>query len=120
MSFRINGSILVKKKYFKNHLKCQKILTLSMLVFLRNNFTRGSFFPILQKFYNILAVSPPLNNCLGFPGSSAGKESACNAGGSGLIPGSGRSTGEGTGYPLQFSWASLAQLVKNPPAVQET
>jgi len=58
---------------------------------------------------------------LGFPGSSAGKESACDAGDPGLIPGSGRSTGEGIGYPLQYSWASLvAQLVKNPPAVRET
>ena len=39
----------------------------------------------------------------------------------GLIPGSGRSPGEGIDYPLQFSWASLvAQLVKNPPTVQET
>ena len=38
-----------------------------------------------------------------------------------MIPGSGRSTGEGIGYPLQYTWASLvAQLVKNPPAVQET
>ena len=52
---------------------------------------------------------------------SAGKESACNAGDSGLIPGSGRSAGEGIGYPLQHSWASLAaQLVKNPPALWET
>ena len=39
----------------------------------------------------------------------------------GLIPGLERSPGEGTGYPLQYSWTSLvAQLVKNPPAVQET
>ena len=53
----------------------------------------------------------------GFPDSSTGKESACNAGDPGLIPGSGRSTGEGTGYPPQYSWASLvAQLVKNVPA----
>ena len=53
---------------------------------------------------------------LGFPGSSTGKESACNAGFSGLIPGSGRSPGEGIGYPLKYSWASLvAQTVKNPP-----
>ena len=37
------------------------------------------------------------------------------------LPGSGRSTGEGIGYPLQYSWASLvAQLVKNVPAVWET
>ena len=53
--------------------------------------------------------------------SSVGKESASNAGDPGSIPGSGRSPGEGKGYPLQYSWASLvAQLVKNPPAMQET
>ena len=58
---------------------------------------------------------------LGFHDSLAGKESTCNAGSLGSIPGSGRSTGEGIGYPLQYSWASLvAQLVKNPPAMQET
>ena len=57
----------------------------------------------------------------GFPGDSAGKESTCNAGDLGLIPGSGRSSGEGIGYPLQCSWASLvAQLVKNLPAMWET
>ena len=39
----------------------------------------------------------------GFPQSSVGKESACNAGDPGFIPGSGRSTGEGKGYPLQYS-----------------
>ena len=38
-----------------------------------------------------------------------------------MIPGSGRSPGEGIGYPLQYSWASLVvQLVKNPPAMWET
>ena len=52
---------------------------------------------------------------LGFPDSSVGKESACNAGDPGSTP------GEGIGYPLQYSWASLmAQLVKNPPAMWET
>ena len=57
----------------------------------------------------------------GFPDSSVSKESTCNAGDSSFIPGSGRSPGEGVGYPLQYSWASLvAQLVKNPPAMQET
>ena len=57
----------------------------------------------------------------GFPGSSVGKESACNAGDSSSIPGSGKSTGEGIGYPLQYSWASLvAQRVKNLPAMQKT
>ena len=55
-----------------------------------------------------------------FPDSSVGKESACNTGDPSLIPGSGRSPGEGIGYPLQYSWASLvAQLVKNPPAMQD-
>ena len=58
---------------------------------------------------------------LGFPGSSVGKESACNAGDRSSIPGSGRSLGEGIGYPLQCSWVSLvAQLVKTLPAMQET
>ena len=57
----------------------------------------------------------------GFPGSSAGKESACNAGDPGLIPGLGRSPGEGIGYPFQYSWACLvAQMIKNPSAMQET
>ena len=55
------------------------------------------------------------------PGSSAGKESACNAGDPGSIPGSERSPGEGIGYPLQDYWAFLvAQTVKNPSAMQET
>ena len=57
----------------------------------------------------------------GFPSSSGGKESACNIGDPGLIPGSGRSPGEGIDYPLYFSWVYLvAQMVKNPPAKQET
>ena len=53
--------------------------------------------------------------------SSVGKESACNAGDPGSIPRLGRFAGEGIGYPLQYSWASLvAQLVKNLPAVWKT
>ena len=56
-----------------------------------------------------------------FPGNSAGKESTCNEGDPGSMPGSERSTGEGIGYPLQYSWASLvAQLLKNLPAMWET
>ena len=43
---------------------------------------------------------------MGFPGSSAGKESTCNAGDPGLIPGWGRYSGEGIGYPFQYSWDS--------------
>ena len=50
-----------------------------------------------------------------FPNSSAGKESACNAGDPGSVPDLGRSLDEGIGYPLQYAWASLvAQLVRNP------
>ena len=55
------------------------------------------------------------------PDSSVGKESCYKAGDPSVIPGSERSAGEGIGYPLQYSWASLvAPLVKNPPAVWET
>ena len=58
---------------------------------------------------------------VGFPGSSADKESACNVGDPGLIPGLRRSAGEGIDYPFQYSWASLvAQLVKNLPTKRET
>ena len=61
-----------------------------------------------------------MKDLLGFPGSSAGKESACNAGDHSSIPGSDSSPGEGLGYSLQYSWASLvAEMVKNPPAVRE-
>ena len=61
------------------------------------------------------------NKRVGFPDSSVGKESHCNAGDPGLISGSGRSPEEGIGYRLQYSWASLvAQVVKNPPTMRET
>ena len=57
---------------------------------------------------------------MGFPGSSAGKETACNAGDPSSIPGLGRYPGEGIGYPLQYFGASLVvQTVKNPPVMQE-
>ena len=70
-------------------------------------------------------ISAPLNECScslrrGFPDSSVGKESACNAGDPGLTPGLGRSPGGGIATQLQYSWGSLvAQLVKNPPAMRE-
>ena len=61
------------------------------------------------------------NTQKGFLGSSAGKESTCNAGDPGSIPGLGRSPGEGIDYPLQHSWAFLvAQMVKNLHAMWET
>ena len=63
----------------------------------------------------------PCGHYQGFPGGSAGKESTCNAGDPGVIPGSGRSAGEGIGCPLQYFGASLVtQMVKNLPAMWET
>ena len=57
----------------------------------------------------------------GFLDRSDGKESACNAGDPGSVPGSGRYAGEPIAFPLQYSGAFLvAQLVKNPPAKWET
>ena len=60
-----------------------------------------------------------LQGHLGFPSGSDGKETTCNAGDPGSIPGSGRSAEEGIGYQLQYPWASLALRV-NLPARQET
>ena len=55
-----------------------------------------------------LDTTVQLNGLMGFPDSSVGKESSCNnAGDPGSVPGLGRSSGEGKGYPLQYSWASL-------------
>ena len=57
----------------------------------------------------------------GLPRWLSGEELTSNAGDPSSIPGLGSSPGEGIGYPLQYSWASLgAQLVKNPPAMRET
>ena len=61
------------------------------------------------------------SNKEGFSGTSGGKESTCNAGDPGQIPGSGRSPEEVINSPLQYSWASLVpQMVKNQPAKRET
>ena len=72
-------------------------------------------------FFFLVMVSITASCTMGFPHNSIGKESACNAGDPSSMPGSGRSTGERTGYPLQYSSASLvAQLVRNAPAMRET
>ena len=69
----------------------------------------------------ICALTYRLSYASGFPGSSTGKESACNTGDPGSISGSERSPAEGIGYPLQYSWASLvAHMVKNLPTMWET
>ena len=86
------------------------------------------FIPVvacISRLFLLLLRNNPLGHnlftyLLGFPGNSLGKEPICNAGDPGSIPGSGRSAGEGIGYPLQYFWASLMlQLVKNPPAMEE-
>ena len=72
------------------------------------------------RFVSIIYL-PPYLSTWAFSGSSAGKESTCNAGDLSSIPGSGRFSGEGIGYPLQYSWASLVvQMVKNVPATWDT
>ena len=74
--------------------------------------------PHLEFSFNSLQIYFPLNRLFHSSHTFVG---SYNAGNPGLIPGSGRSPGEGIGYPLQYSWPSLvAQLVKNPPAMQET
>ena len=77
----------------------------------RDHLARGLFFLIFLKYSTILYVTSVQHSdsqllkvvLSGFPGSSAGKESACNVGDVGLIPGLGRSPGEGNGNPLQCS-----------------
>ena len=83
--------------------------------------------PLLETLFKVWGVSFPcklesLPFYLGiFSDSSFGKESTCNAGDPGSIPGLGRSPGNGIGYPLHFSWAPVvSQLVKNPPAMRQT
>ena len=87
----------------------------------KNKFSYDKAFPFFKPVNNqSVALQRLLMITLLFPDSSVGKETACNAGDGGSIPGSGRSPGEGIGYPPQYSWASLvAQLVKNLPAIQE-
>ena len=60
---------------------------------------------ILDPGHNIMNKEDVIT--LGFPDSPVGKESTCNAGDPGSIPGLGRSAGGGIGYPLQYSWVSL-------------
>ena len=76
----------------------------------------------LKELYEVCIQSLKcLRISLGFPSSSVGEESTCNAGDPGLIPGLGRSVGEGIDHPLQYSWASLVdQFVKNLPSMWET
>ena len=78
--------------------------------------SKMDFFVLLEIYYYYSKNNLSLPSLyMGFLGSSAGKEFCCNAGDPGSIPGLGSSPGEGIGYTLQYSWASLvAQTVKNP------
>ena len=89
--------------------------TVSVPIYIPTKCTRVPFSPHLyQHLLFVVLMKTILTDDLS--GSSAGKESTCN-----LSPGSGSSTEEGIGYPFQYSWASsLAQMVKNPPAMWET
>ena len=82
-------------------------------------FAASSLWKLLASFFE--DYSKVLFFGKGFPDSSVGKESTCNTGDPSSIPGSGRSAGKGTDYPLQYSWASLvAQLLKSLPTMWET
>ena len=76
----------------------------------------------MQSFIrHVISIQLSIRLPEGFPHSSVGIQFACNAGDPGSIPQLRRSPGEGTGYPLQYSWASLmAQMTKNPPTMRET
>ena len=104
----IKGHLLLGRKVMANLDSILKIRDITLLT--NVHIVKAMFFPCGHVWVY-----------QGHPDCSVGKESTCNAGDPSLIPGSGRSLGEGIGYPLQYSWASLvAQLVKNPPAMQET
>ena len=87
---------------------CFKVSGISLWKTLAGSLLMGNFSLII-----FISLSPlPRSSC---------KEYACNALDPGSIPGSGRSTGEGTGYSLQYPWASVvAQTVKNLPEMWET
>ena len=103
------------------HQWCHPTISTSDSLFCPRSFPASGTFPMSQLFASddqntgvsvsasVLPTSIqgwfPLKQ--GFPDGSVAKESACNAGDPGSIPGSGRSSGEGIGYPLQYSWASL-------------
>ena len=92
--------------------------TLHSRIHLSGKFTLWDIWILLVS--KTIIISPfPIS--LGFPDSSVGKESTCNAGDPSSIPGLGKFTEEGIGYPRQYSWVSLLdQLVKNTPAMHET
>ena len=138
---RKQGSYLKKKKWKEKHCKIQKIKNQTMIN-TRRTYRQGNWCPITkltktgclnqnvciliwveEDFFQIFKCAFQSfewwyrNNWASLIAQLVKYLPAIP----GLIPGSGRSPGEGRGYPLQYSWASLvAQLVKNLPAMQET
>ena len=95
-------------------------ITVIQIYTLTSNVKEAEVEQFYEDLQDLLELKPKKDALfiIGFPDSSVGKESACNSEDPGSIPGSGRSAGEGIGYPLQYSWASLvALLVKNLPAM---
>ena len=121
LTYNCDFMMLLKEQpilYFINILMCICCFKISLQFKFIHFVWFFSGFPylILDFFLDFVFYSMfTIKNCLlwmRFPGSSAGKESVCNAEDPSSIPGSGRSTGEGIDYPLQYSWACLVvQLV---------
>ena len=122
--FATETSSLIKLRSLNESLLLKIIIFIPTLEFSEAGTTPCEsihFWPHSSSLYFYLQNGNSLPDSLGFPDSSVGKESICNAGDPCSIPGPGRSTREGIGYPLQYSWASLVvQLVKKLPAVRES
>ena len=109
ISFRIDWLDLLAvqgtlKNLLQHHSSKASILQCSALIVVQLShpyMTTGKTI-VLTRWTFVGKVMSLLFNMLGFRYGSTGKESACNAGGLGLIPGLGRSPGEGKGYPLQY------------------
>ena len=98
-----------------------KLMILSIVSSLHPVWIYDYFFEGVHFLFHVVDYKIHLGRVWGFSDSSVGEESTCNARDPSLIPGSEKSAGEGIGYPLQYSWASLvAHLVKNLPAMQAT
>ena len=114
------------KKKWKKRKTIAKISKTKSLSFERKNKTDKPLVRLIRKErekYQINKINNEGDATLdnNFHDSSVGKESTFNGEDPNLIPGSGRSPGERTGYSLQYSWASLvAQLIKNLPAMGES
>ena len=104
----------------KSEITWKWIIYMHVCVCVQNHQNLGTEKFYYEIFKKVIPFIYPFISNMGFPGNSAGKESACNARDPSLISGSRRSPGEGIGYLLHYSWASLVvQMVKNLPAMWE-